>query len=302
MSAQPLSTVTALPSAPRRPTWLGMAWRVLRRKPGRMIGFGIVVFYILMATVGPLLYPKFLPMNPADIYAPPSWAHPLGTDFQGTDVLAEIVTGSTYVLEAAFLAALCHMVIGAGLGLLAGYRRGFTDALIMRLADFILTVPGFPLLVVLSIIWNFGSPLAMGLVLGITGFGGLARAVRSQTLSIRERGYVESAKALGLSDWHVVLKEIFPNVAPYVAMNLLTSFTGSIYAQVGLFFLGVVPFSVNNWGVMLNLAFFQAGAMYTTSSLMYLLSPMAAILLLTFGVVLLLDAVDELLNPRLREV
>ena len=304
MSAAPLSSssmMTAGP-APRRNTWLRVAWRVVRRKPGRMIGFGIVVFYILMATVGPLLYPRFLPMNPSDIYAGPSLAHPLGTDFQGTDVLSEIVTGSTYVLEAAFLASLFHMVIGAGFGLLAGYRRGFTDSVVMRVADFILTVPTFPLLVVLSTVWDFGNPLSMGLVLGLTGFGGLARSVRSQTLSIRERGYIESAKAFGLSDSHIVLREILPNVAPYIGMNFLTSFNGNIYAQVGLFFLGVVPFAVNNWGVMMNLAFFQAGAIYTPSSLMYLISPMAAILLLTFGVVLFLDAVDEMLNPRLREV
>jgi peptide/nickel transport system permease protein len=87
---------------------------------------------------------------------------------------------------------------------------------------------------------------------------------------------------------------------PYIAMNLLVAIVGSIYSEVGLFFLGVVPFSVNNWGVMLNLAVFSAGAITTVQALPYLLSPMVAILLVTLGVVLFLDAVDEMFNPRLR--
>lgn len=171
----------------------------------------------------------------------------------------------------------------------------------MRITDFILTIPGFPLLVVLSTVWNFGQPIAMGFVLGITGWGGLARAVRSQTLSLRERGFIEAARTLGLSPMHILFKEILPNVGSYIAMNLLLAITGSIYAEVGLFFLGVVPFQVNNWGVMLNLAVFSAGAMSSTQALPYLLSPLIALLVLTLGVVLFLDAVDELFNPRLKE-
>ncbi len=140
----------------------------------------------------------------------------------------------------------------------------------------------------------------MGLVLGITGWGGLARAVRSQTMSLRERGFIEAARGLDLSTPHIVFRELLPNVAPYIAMSLLLTFTGFVYAEVGLFFLGVVPFSVNNWGVMLNLAV-QNGALSSSSALSYLLSPLVAILLLTLGVVLVLDAFDELFNPRLRE-
>lgn len=302
MAAAPLPSIGAAKTRLLgRDSWLRMAWGILTKKPGRLIGLGIVVLFFLMATVGPLLYPANIPMNPTLVYAAPSWAHPLGTDFEGSDVVALLVTGSRYVLESAFLAALFTVGFGTLFGLVAGYSRGFADSAIMRVTDFILTLPGFPLLVVLSTLWDFGSPLAMGFVLGITGWGGIARAVRSQTLSVRERGFIESARALGVSDWRIIWREIFPNVAPYIAMNFLVGVTGSIYAEVGLFFLGVVPFSVNNWGVMLNLAFFQAGAMYTTRSLLYLISPIACILLLTLGVVLLLDAVDEILNPRLRE-
>ncbi|MCL5015637.1 MAG: ABC transporter permease [Firmicutes bacterium] len=293
------------PKTPRvpsgHPTFIHTAWRVIAKKPGRIVGLAIILFFALMAIVGPYLYPRQLPINPNAIYAAISWKYPLGTDFEGTSNLALIVTGARYVLFAAFMAAIFTVVIGTVLGLVSGYYLGWSDSVIMRITDFVLTIPGFPLLVVLSTVWNFGQPVAMGFVLGITGWGGLARAVRSQTLSLRERGFIEAAHTLGLSPVHILFKEILPNIGSYIAMNLLLAVTGSIYAEVGLFFLGVVPFQVNNWGVMLNLAVFSAGAMSSVQALPYLLSPLIALLVLTLGVVLFLDAVDELFNPRLKE-
>jgi peptide/nickel transport system permease protein len=276
--------------------------RILFRTPGRVFGVVIIVFFTLMAIVGPYLYPANLPINRNDIYATPSLAHPLGTDFEGTDVLALIVTGARYVMLSAAIAAIVTMLLGAAAGLTAGYYRGPTDSILMRITDFILTIPGFPLLIVLSSIWDFGSPYQMGLVLGVFGWGGIARAVRSQTMSLRQRSFLEAARGLGLSSRHIILREILPNVAPYIAMNLLLSVTGAVYAEVGLFFLGVVPYSTNNWGVMLNNAVFDAGAVTSTQTLAYLLSPLVCILLLTLGFVLVLNAVDEWFNPRLRTI
>ncbi len=284
----------------RRPSFWLMAWRVVSRKPTRLLGLIIILGFAIMGIAGPWFYPSTLPVDATQIYAPPSAHHLLGTDFEGTDVLALLIVGSRYVLESAALAALFTVFFGTALGLIAGYYLGPTDSVIMRVTDFVLTVPGFPLLVVLASVWKFGSPLSMGLVLGAVGWGFLARAVRSQTLSLRERDFIESARGLGLSTFHILTRELLPNIGPYIAMNLLLAVTGSIYAEVGLFFLGVVPFSVNNWGVMLNLAFSEAGAIYSPHALLYLVSPVAAILLLTIGIVLFLDAVDELLNPRLR--
>jgi peptide/nickel transport system permease protein len=289
----------ALRSKPRRARG---RWRLFFRTPGRVIGVVIIAFFALMAIVGPYLYPQNLPINPNDIYASPSLAHPLGTDFEGTDVLALIVTGARYVMLSAVIAAIVTIVLGTGIGLVAGYYRGPTDSILMRLTDLILTIPGFPLLIVLATIWDFGSPYQMGLVLGIFGWGGLARAVRSQTLSLRQRGFLEAARGLGLSGRHIIWHELLPNIAPYVAMNLLLSVTGAIYAEVGLFFLGVVPFNAANWGVMLNNAVFDAGAVTSTRALTYLLAPLVCILLLTLAIVLVLNAVDEWFNPRLRSV
>lgn len=289
------------PSQRSQVSFWQMAWKVITAKPSRLLGLIIMAAFTLMAIFGPLIYPHNLPINSSAIYAPPSLHYPLGTDFEGTSNLALVITGARYVLFAAFLAAIFTVVFGTGIGLVSGYFLGFTDGILMRITDFILTIPSFPLLVVLSTVWNFGQPIAMGFVLGITGWGGLARAVRSQTLSLRERGFIEASRSLGLPWWHIVFREILPNMGPYIAMNLLVSITGSIYAEVGLFYLGVVPFHVNNWGVMLNLAVFTGGAMESPRALPYLLTPLVAILILTLGIVLFLDAMDEIFNPRLRE-
>jgi peptide/nickel transport system permease protein len=265
-----------------------------------MIGFLILVFFAGMAAIGPMFYPAQLPTDPFNSFAGPSIHHPLGTDFDGTDTLALIVTGARYVLLSAFLAGFFTALFGTITGLISGYYLGWADSILTKVADFVLTIPAFPLLIVLSTIWKFGSPLSMGLVLGAIGWGALARAIRAQVLSLRERTFIEAARGLGFSSFHIITREIFPNLGSYIAMKFLLAVTGAMYASVGLFFLGVLPFKVNNWGVMLNFAITQSGAMYTLKALPYLVSPLAAILLVTLGVVLFLDAVDEMLNPRLR--
>ena len=277
-------------------------WRIAVRTPGRVISLVIVTIFALMAIIGPYLYPKNLPIDANEIYSPPSWAHPLGTDFEGTDILALIVTGARYVLLAAFIAAVVTLVIGTAFGLVAGYYPRSAGRPIMRATDFVLAIPGFPLLIVLSTIWSFGSPEQMGLVLGITGWGGIARAVRAQTLSLRERGFVEAARGLGIPGRKIIRTEILPNVAPFVSMNLMMQVTGFIYTEVGLFFLGVVKYSSSNWGVMLNNAVFNASALTTPRALSYLLSPLICILLITISLVTLANVGDEIFNPRLRKI
>jgi peptide/nickel transport system permease protein len=277
-------------------------WRLFVSTPGRVAASAIIVIFTLMAIIGPYLYPKNLPINPNNIYAGPSLAHPLGTDFEGADVLALLVTGSRYVLLAAAIAAVITLGIGTVAGLAAGYYPRATGSAIMRVTDFVLAIPGFPVLIVLATIWQFGSPLEMGLVMGVFGWGGITRAVRAQTLSLRERGFVEAARGLGLSGRRIIFTELLPNLAPYIGMNLMLAITAFIYTEVGLFFIGVVAYSSSNWGVMLNDAVFQAGALTSTRGLSYLLSPLICILLITISLVTLANAVDEFFNPRLRRI
>jgi peptide/nickel transport system permease protein len=277
-------------------------WRLFVNTPGRLVSCLIVAGFTLMAIAGPYLYPANLPIDANNIYAPPSLAHPLGTDFEGADTLALIVTGARYVLLAALIAAVITVFLGTAAGLAAGYYPKLAGSAIMRVTDFVLAIPGFPVLLVLSTIWRFSSVLQMGVALGVFGWGGIARAVRAQTLSLRERGFVEAARGLGLPGGHIIRAEVLPNVAPFIGMNLMLALTGFIYTEVGLFFLGAVPYSTSNWGVMLNNAVFQANAVTSPRALAYLLSPLICILLITLALVTLANAVDEFFNPRLRRI
>ena len=277
-------------------------WRLFVATPGRAVSAVIIVVFTLMAIAGPYLYPRNLPINPNAIYAPPSFSHPLGTDFEGADILALIVTGARYVLFAALIAAVITVVIGTAGGLAAGYYPRLAGSAIMRVTDFVLAIPGFPVLLVLSTIWDFASLWQMALALGVFGWGGIARAVRAQTLSLRERPFVDAARGLGLPGGRIIATEVMPNVAPYIGMNLMLQLTGFIYIEVGLFFLGAVPYTTSNWGVMLNNAVFQANAVTSTRALSYLLSPLICILLITLALVTLAGAVDEFFNPRLRRM
>jgi peptide/nickel transport system permease protein len=169
----------------------------------------------------------------------------------------------------------------------------------MRITDVFLTIPGLPLILVIASVVRTTSPVVLAVILSVTAWPGLARAVRSQALSLRTSDFVEAARLQGASLTHIVARQLLPNVGPYVAINFLLAITGAIYAEVGLFLLGIVPFSGTNWGVMINLAMNQ-GALYTTQSMLYLFSPMAAIVILQVAFVYFTRILDSLFNPRLR--
>jgi peptide/nickel transport system permease protein len=279
---------------------MAATWSILRRNPSAMIGLGILIFFALMAVVGPLVIHYDATENPLAIYQPPSVAHLLGTDYAGRDVGGEVVVGSTPVLLVAMLVAVISVAIAILVGMVAGLNGGAVDAALMRVADVFLTIPSFPLLVVLTGYLKVNEPLPMAGVLSIAAWAGLARAIRAQVLTLAQRDFVEAARIAGLSRTHIIFRELLPNMAPYIAMNFVLAFTGAIYAEVGLFLLGVAPFTATNWGVMLNFAVTQAGALYSTSSMWYLIAPMACIVLLQVGSVLFVRALEEVFNPRLR--
>ncbi|MCL4520585.1 MAG: ABC transporter permease [Firmicutes bacterium] len=285
----------------RRSPSRGVAGIFLSR-PIRVVGLMILVLYLFMAILGPVVFPPSVALvaNPAKIYQGPTWSDPLGTDFQGVSVLAEIVLGARGVLMVGVGAAFFIVIIGVGMGLMAGFTGGFVDAVLMRITDVFIAIPQFPLLLLVATILNASSPWLIILMLSLTSWGGLARAVRSQTLSLRERDFVEAARGLRLGTRLMTTRVILPNMLSYVAMNFMVSITGAIYAEVGLLFLGITPFTPDNWGVMLHEADGVSGALYTSSSILYVLSPMIAILLLQAGIIFVLGALDEVFNPRLR--
>jgi peptide/nickel transport system permease protein len=233
------------------------------------------------------------------IYQPPSREHLLGTDHQGRDIFSQVVNGGREVIEVAFIAAVLSTLIAVAFGTLAGLVGGRIDGLIMTITNIVLTIPQFPLLAVLAALIEFDSLLFLGILLGLLSWAPLLRAVRAQALSLKERDYVEAARSLDLGTWHVVFREIVPNMMPYIMISFTLALTGAIYQQVGLVLLGLVPISGSNWGVMINLAWVR-GAIFFEDSIWYIMSPVIAIAIFQLAIVTMARSLEQVFNPRLR--
>ncbi len=285
--------------------WVVIPAKILVRNKKALAGFIITLGYIIMATVGPHVvpYPKsytcpvYLP--PTLFKWPPSLQHPLGCDYFGADIWSEIVWGAPSVLSIAFIAGLITTVVGITVGMVSGFLGGKVDSVLMTITDIVMVIPGLPLLIVLSTVVRMANPFVIGAILSITAWAGLARSIRSQVLSLRNREFVEAAKALGLPTRHIVFREIMPNLMSYIAINFIFATTGAIYSSVGLYFLGMLPFTTVNWGIMLNWAYAQ-GALSSLSTIHYILAPIIAIVGFQTGLILFSYAIDEMFNPRLR--
>src|SRR5690606_10445174 len=157
----------------------------------------------------------------------------------------------------------------------------------------------FPLLAVLAAFIQLNSLTFLGLLLGILSWPALLRAVRAQALSLKERDFIEAARALDLGTWHIVFNEMVPNMMPYIAISFTLALTNAIYTQVGLVLLGLVPISTSNWGVMISLAWTR-GAIFFQNSIWYIMMPVAAIVILQLAIVTMNRSLEAIFNPRLR--
>ena len=288
------------PSAARR---LGRGsagfFRLLLHNKVGFVGFLVFAAIVLMAFLGPF----FVPENPPDttqIYQAPSAAHPFGTDYSGRDVLIQIVNGGRPVLVVGFLAATLTTIIAVVFGALSAYAGGWIDSAITGLADVVLTIPHLPLLAVLAGILSFRSAWQLALIIAALAWPTLLRAVRAQVLSLRERDYVEAAQALDLGTAHILFREILPNMRSYIAISFTIGMTSAIYAQIGLYFLGLAPLAGDNWGIMLNFAWGR-GAIYFQNSFWYIMAPILVISLLQLSMVTMTRSLEDIFNPRLRE-
>jgi len=264
-----------------------------------LFGGLVLLVYIFLAIFGSSIARLTSTENPAAAFLPPGRGHILGTDFYGRPILPQLILGTRPIMEVAVLSGIMVVFIGVVVGLASGYKGGSVDYLVMRFVDVILTIPGLPLIIVISAVVHSANPFVLAGILSVTGWAGLARAVRSQALSLATVDFVEAARIQGLPLRNMISKQLLPNVGPYVAINFLLAINGAIYALVGLFLLGVAPVSGTNWGTMINLAMSQ-GALYSSSSIYYLFAPMAMIVLLHMAFIFFSRALDRLFNPRLR--
>ncbi|MBA2276712.1 MAG: ABC transporter permease, partial [Chloroflexia bacterium] len=198
------------------------------------------------------------------------------------------------------LAAVLTTFIGVVFGSLAALIGGRFDTAILVLADVVLTIPGIVLLGVLAAYITLSSASLLAVVIAAISWPTLLRAVRSQVLSLKEREYVEAARTLDLGTPRILFREIIPNMMSYVLINFIFAMTSAIYAQVALYFLGLVPLAGDNWGLMIQDAYTK-GALFFKDSLLYILAPIFMISLLQLSLVMVSRALEDVFNPRLRE-
>ena len=285
--------------------------RTLRRRRGRefvrrtcgnrmaRIGMVIIVFFLLMAVFGPMVMPfktTDIAASRAEIFNPPSAAHLLGTDHQGRDVLAYLMSGARSSLFVGATATVISMVLGTLIGITAGYMGGWVDMLLMRITDFFLVLPWLPFCMVLAAILG-NSMWNIILVIGLTGWAGTARVIRAQTLSIKEQQYVERTVSLGAGKWHIMTRHILPNVFPLVFSESILIISSSILTETSLAFLGLGDPTNPSWGTMLNDAY-STGAM-TNGAWWYFITPGVCVILVALSFTLMGYAFDEILNPKL---
>ncbi len=280
---------------------------VLRNRAG-FVGFIGVMFFLLMTTFGPLLieydgrahyYDRLLPGSQT-LFQAPSAEFPLGLDYQGRDILSHIVYGGQAVIATAVLAGVLTTLLAVTLGAASALIGGAVDTVLTAITNFILTIPQFPLLVVIAAIVNLDDRLWLAVLLAVLDFPTLMRAIRAQVLSLRERDYVEAAFSLNMGLPHIIVREVLPNMVSYIVISTIFSIRSAMYAQVGLVFLGLVPLQEPDWGVMILVAR-QQGALFLREATSMLLSPILAIALFQLSLVLFTRSLEEIFNPRLRE-
>jgi peptide/nickel transport system permease protein len=250
-------------------------WIRTSRNKLAVAGLAYILFLILIALIGPLftLDPttvdfeqKSMPpvgFNSQSFYydsaadefiteaVPGTWKHPLGTDSKGRDMLAMLVSGARISLEVGLIATGIAIFIGTIIGVLSAYMGGWVDNVLMRFTDVMMTFPFFLLLVL--IVFIFGPSLALiVLVIGITGWTGTARLVRSEALSLRTREYVIAAKALGARDSRIIFRHLNPNVISLIIVIATLSIPGVILAEAALSFIGLGDPAVASWGIILE--------------------------------------------------
>lgn len=263
------------------------------------VGVAIVGFLVLLGPVGSLLVDESgVRLGAGGFAQPPSERHPLGTDTTGRDILAMIVYGTPPTLRIGLLAGLIGTSVGVALGLLSGYYRGPIDAFIRSAADVMLTIPALAVLVVLAALLQTRTVELMAFVVALFAWPWTARAVRSQTLTMREQGFVLVAKLSGRSGPGILLFELLPNLLPYVMATFVAAVSGAILAAVGLQLLGLGPITIPTLGLMLQNAFGHAAVV---RGMWWWWGPPTAVLILLFvGLFLVSRALDAVANPRLQ--
>lgn len=285
----------------RRRAGRARAWMLFRRNRAGMAGLCVLAFFVLVALLAPLIAPaQGLEVTHATggVLEPPSLEFPLGTDAQGRSVLTLLIWGARISLFVGLMATLISMLIGTFVGLTSGYFGHWIGAILFRLTEWFLVIPFLPLAIVLASVLG-RSLVNIVIVIGVTSWPGTALLIRSQVLSIKERPYVERSRALGAGHRHLIGRHLLPNVVPIVFANTTLTVAVAILSETTLSFLGLGDPTRVSWGSMLDDAY-GVGAI-TTGSWWYFVPPGVCVVLVVLSFTLVGQALEEVLNPRLRQ-
>ena len=271
--------------------------RMFRENRLSAVSVGIIGLMILFTVLAPVLTPYG--ENDMDLMnrlQAPSAAHWLGTDEGGRDVLTRLLYGSRVSLMVGIVPTLLSMVLGAALGILAGYIGGMADTVIMRLADIVLAFPS--MLLAMVIMYTLGDGLFnVFLTLTLMNWGSVARIARSETLKLKKNEYVEAARSIGVPRRKIILRHIFPNCLPTLIVLFTLNVPAAILTESSLSFLGlgIQPPSAS-WGLMVN-----TGRQYLANAPWLSFVPSGAIMLAVLSFNFLGDGLRDVLDPRQRK-
>lgn len=261
-------------------------------------GVGVLALTFFVAIFGSLLAPYDPTASSTDVLQPPSWSHILGTTENGSDVFSQLLVGTRVSVIVGFAAALISAVIGSIVGLVGGYFGGWTDRILDALENWFLVIPTLPLMIVLARVLSPSLTVLIA-VIGLTSWAGTGRIVRAQVLTLRERAFVERARALGAADGYIIRIHILPNTLPLIFANTVLIVAVAILSESALAFLGLGDPTQISWGTMLENAF-SSGAP-SAGAWWYVVPPGLCITVLVLAVSMLGFLFEEYINPRLRE-
>ncbi|MHC1687905.1 MAG: ABC transporter permease [Methanothrix sp.] len=253
------------------------------------IGLALFVLFLIVAVFAGAVapYDPWLRFSP---FMPPGFAHPLGTNDLGNDILSELIFGTRVSLIVGFGAAFMATIIGTVVGLLSGYFRGLADELLMGLTDVFLMIPQIPLIIVLAAFLR-PSFWMTALLMGCLWWTSTARVVRSRTLQVREMSYVESATSLGFSHPHIIFTDVLPNILHVIMPKFLLAIASALIAEASISFLGLGDPTMKSWGMMINFAFTRGG--FINGYWWWYLPPGLCITLFVLSVVLMGSSLED---------
>jgi len=273
---------------------------ILRKKLA-LAGLIIILTFVFMALLAPVLvgpYQSSLQFTTPD--QPPSSQHPLGTDESGKDILNLLVYGSRVSVLVGFAASFVAMVAGTALGLVAGYYGKVTDQLISRVTDFFLVIPWLPFVLILVAVLG-PSLQTIVFAIALVSWPTTARVIRSQVLSLKERQFIERARAVGAGRAYILRKHILPNVMPLVWAESVLTVSSAVFTEAFLSFFGLGWSgigAIESWGQMVNNAYNQLAIL--RGQWWYFLPPGVFITLLVLGFAMLGYGIEEIMNPALK--